>query len=235
MEGLQGHDWLRTMGVSGITESRKKTFEPARQHFIKGCKSILEKFKAWGLEEKRRKQEKDRALAEEARAREEEEEDIEEAEVDENDEQMDEDDEEAVDGEPLDDEDADGSRSGRRDTDPPDSSDVDESIAKQLREDAMFRSKVAAKSTSKRGRTAKTEKPPDPEPEPVKEIASFFEKKYQRDAALSKSRRKGRTVMAWGHPVPEPSEADFELPEDVRDGETMKAHARRKRRDKRAR
>ncbi|RSM00288.1 hypothetical protein CEP52_009209 [Fusarium oligoseptatum] len=52
LEGLQGHDWLRVMGVSGVTETKKKTFEPARDHFIKGCQAILAKFRNWVLEEK---------------------------------------------------------------------------------------------------------------------------------------------------------------------------------------
>jgi hypothetical protein len=61
--GLQGHDWLKVMGVSGITESKKKDYEPARDYFIKGCVGILEKFRTWREEEKRRKLEKERALA----------------------------------------------------------------------------------------------------------------------------------------------------------------------------
>jgi len=66
LEGLQGSDWLKVMGVSGITESRRKEFEPARLHFIKGCQAIIEKFKTWREEEKRRKVEKDMAEAEAA-------------------------------------------------------------------------------------------------------------------------------------------------------------------------
>ncbi|RAL61013.1 hypothetical protein DID88_010109 [Monilinia fructigena] len=64
MEGLQGPDWLKTLGVSGITEGRKKEFDSARQYFIKGCESILEKFRIWKDDEKQRKLKKERALAE---------------------------------------------------------------------------------------------------------------------------------------------------------------------------
>ncbi|KOS21647.1 hypothetical protein ESCO_005110 [Escovopsis weberi] len=63
LDGLQGHDWLRIMGVSGVTETKKKAFEPARMHFIRGCQFILGKFRNWSVEEKRRKLEKERALA----------------------------------------------------------------------------------------------------------------------------------------------------------------------------
>ncbi|GKT41795.1 uncharacterized protein ColSpa_01976 [Colletotrichum spaethianum] len=122
LDGLQGHDWLRVMGVSGVTETRKKQFEPARQHFIKGCQAILDKFRQWSLEEKRRKAEKDRALAEKAEA-----------------------------------------------------------------EDT------------------------------------------------SEAQRAGRKVVAWGHPVPEIPEEDFDLPEEFRDEETLRVHARKKRRDRRGR
>ena len=233
LDGLQGHDWLRTMGVSGITEGRKKTFEPAREHFIKGCKLILEKFRLWGLEEKRRKQEKDRALAEEARARAEEEE-SQGREESVGDEEAEEESEEEDADQPADEEMDDGDGDDGSDGEPPEYSDVDESIAKQLREEAMARSKVAARPTAKRPKTSHTQGlPAPPEPLPQKDFTSFFQKRYQREAALSTSRRKGRTVLAWGHPVPEPPARDFELPEEYRDEDTLRARARRKRRDRR--
>ncbi|KAK2072921.1 hypothetical protein P8C59_007245 [Phyllachora maydis] len=152
--GLEGHDWLRVMGVSGVTESRKKTFEPARDHFIKGCQSILEKFRAWAAEEKRRKRDKDKALAyarKESEHRTDGEVDAAEQFVEVSDAQEDQD----VDGE-------DGE--ARSEGDPPDS-DIDASIAKQLQEEAFA-------AANKRAFT------------------SFFDKKYQRDAALSKNRRR---------------------------------------------
>lgn len=259
LEGLQGPDWLRTMGVSGITESRKKTFEPARAHFIKGCQAILEKFRRWNIEEKRRKLEKERALAEEARAEEEdeasaeeeaEEEDEEESESLASEEQVEDEEEEQEEGEEDDDEEeeeeeeeksavdqeeqdedvemADDDGGGNEsDGDPPDYSDADASIAKQLREEAMARSRYDAKAAAK-------EAPRPPTPEPYKEFTSFFEKRWQRDAALNKTRRRGRTVLAWGQPVPEPPEVDFDLPEEYRDEETLKTQARRRRRVQRS-
>ncbi|KAK3336056.1 something about silencing, SAS, complex subunit 4-domain-containing protein [Cercophora scortea] len=239
LDCLQGPDWLRVMGVSGITESRKKKFEPARAHFIKGCQAILEKFRAWAAEEKRRKHEKERAIAEAEALQEASADDAEEAEEDDGGENEDIVDEAEQLGEAKpaevrevadsdddmggDDENADDS-----DGDPPDYSDVDASIAKQLREEAI----AAAKKSSKRTRR-NAAPPPPPEPEPYKEFTSFFRKKYQRDAALSKNRRRGRKAMAWGQAVPDTDERDFELPEEFCDEETLKAHARRKRRDKR--
>ncbi|KAI8208758.1 hypothetical protein K4K52_001099 [Colletotrichum sp. SAR 10_76] len=119
--GLQGHDWLRVMGVSGITESRKKQYEPARQHFMKGCQAILERFRQWSLEEKRRKAEKDRALAK--------------AEAEET---SDEDSSEGSDEDDAEEDDAGNVSDG----DPPGSSD-DDSVSQQLHEEAIARSKGA--------------------------------------------------------------------------------------------
>ncbi|KAF7554108.1 hypothetical protein G7046_g6914 [Stylonectria norvegica] len=210
LEGLQGHDWLRVMGVSGITETKKKTFEPARDHFIKGCQAIIAKFRNWSLEEKRRKQEKDKALAEKA-----------EEEGDSDDDKS-----EAV-KEEVDDED---------NVDQDDRSDS-ASPAKQLHEEAMARSRASAKG-SKRPRTTpqpappKPPKPPKP-PEPQKEFKSFFTKKYERDSALNRHRRAGRKVMAWGHPIPDIPEMDFDLPEEYRDEEILTTRARKKRRERR--
>ncbi|RDW73181.1 hypothetical protein BP6252_07088 [Coleophoma cylindrospora] len=197
LEGLQGHDWLKLMGVSGITDSRKKDFEPARDHFIKGCLAIIEKFKTWREEEKRRRMEKEQAATAGA-----------EAEDDENDDDS-------------------GNVS---DGDPPDYSDVDASAARQLHEEAIARS--APMAPAKRPKP-KASEPPLPVCVEEKEFTSFFSKPYLREAALHKHRRSGRSVSAWGQPVPELAEECFDLPEEYRDEETLKVHARKKRRDRR--
>ncbi|MCJ1402506.1 hypothetical protein MMC11_005726 [Xylographa trunciseda] len=59
LEGLKGHDWLRVMGISGITDSEKKSFEPKRDWFIREVSCLIDKFRRWKEEEKRRKVEKD--------------------------------------------------------------------------------------------------------------------------------------------------------------------------------
>lgn len=228
---LQGHDWLRTMGVSGVTESKKKTFEPARDHFIKGCQAILDKFRWWGQEEKRRKLERDRALAEEAASAEQEADEDEEEEDDEvGDGTVDSDEDEEM----FDVESADNAADDQSDGDPPDSSDVDAHIAKQLHEEArLARSKFPPSDASRRSRGEPPPMEPTPEPEPPREFKSFFDKRYERDAALNKVRRSRRPVLAWGHQVPETPEEDFELSDEFLDEETMQARERRKRRDRR--
>lgn len=62
LEGLKGHDWLRVMGINGITESEKKLFEPKRDYFIKEVTVLIEKFRMWKEEEKRRKAAKEQNL-----------------------------------------------------------------------------------------------------------------------------------------------------------------------------
>ncbi|UNI23158.1 hypothetical protein JDV02_008993 [Purpureocillium takamizusanense] len=233
LEGLQGHDWLRVMGVSGITETKKKTFEPARAYFIKGCQAILEKFKNWSLEERRRKQERERALAEQAAESKSDEQEDEEPST--HDDEEDEEDEGGNEDEEADEDTVmqgtgDDTREGSEDvsTSQDDTSEAS-SPAKQLRQEAMARSRMAA--ALKQARSARPT-PPKP-PETPREFKSFFSKRYERESALNKNRRTGRKVMAWGHPLPELPEADFVLPEEYRDSETLKARARKKRRDKR--
>ncbi|KAI0190926.1 something about silencing, SAS, complex subunit 4-domain-containing protein [Xylaria flabelliformis] len=223
---LQGHDWLRTMGVNGVTESRRKSFEPARDHFIKGCQTILDKFRSWSQEEKRRKLEKERALAEETD--EEEDEDQQEDDIDDSDcsdGSGSKDDVDMVDVE------NDSGDDVASEDEPPECSDVD-AAARQLHDEAMERARYAASASPRRTRA----EPPltilDSVP---REFTSFFEKRHQRDAALNQGRRRGRTVLAWGHPVPEMSEYNFELPEFFLDEDTLKAHERQKRRDRRQR
>lgn len=219
LEGLQGHDWLRVMGISGITDSRKKSFEPARAHFIRGCQAIIDKFRNWTIEEKRRKAEKDRAVAEEAQRAAEGDSD----EQDEGSERT----SEARRSHASSVADADVSSQAA-------SSDVS-SPAKQLREEALAHSRAARGLKRPRASTsAKAPAVPPPPPEPPKEFKSFFAKKYERDTALNRQRRTGRKVLAWGLPVPDLQEADFDLPQTYRDEETMRTRARKKRKDKRS-
>ncbi|KAI9744403.1 MAG: hypothetical protein M1818_001932 [Claussenomyces sp. TS43310] len=192
LEGLQGHDWLKVMGVSGITEGKKKDYEPARDHFIRGCQAIVEKFRTWREEEKRRKLKKERALAE--------------AEADEDDEA------ELSDG------------------DPPDYSDVDHAAARQLHEEAIARSGPLALAKEKKLKMELV-KPAIGELE--KDFVSFYSKPYLREAAIGKHRRSGRSISAWGQPIPDVEPRDFDLPEEFKTKDTLEANARSRRRHRR--
>ena len=72
LEGLKGHDWLKVMGISGVTDSEKKAFEEKRDYFIQEVSSLVEKFRLWKEEEKRRRLEKEQALADDEEAEEDE-------------------------------------------------------------------------------------------------------------------------------------------------------------------
>ncbi|SPQ18658.1 4feb3450-751b-42e5-9a76-dfc25dded680 [Thermothielavioides terrestris] len=269
LDGLQGPDWLRVMGVSGITESKKRQFEPARAHFVRGCEAILDKFRRWAAEEKRRRVEaaagrraaqREGAAGEREEGGEQQQEEEKSAASEEAEDEREEGEEEVADSEEDGDEEEEDEEGGGGDEDddeegpdpegdPPDDSDVDRKIAKQLREEALAAAAAARqkkkRSTAKRGAARrKAAAPPSrrrlsaaksPPEEAPREFTSFFAKRYQREAALSKTRRRGRTVLAWGHPVPEPPEAEFELPAELRDEDTLRSHARRKRRDRRLR
>lgn len=214
-----------------MTESKKKTFEAARAYFIKGCHAIIDKFKAWAAEEKRRKLEKGR-LARQQTASEVSEQDKE-NEVD----QADPEDENVIPDsqEELDEDvvmiDADG--------DMPDASDVDASIARQLQEEALAAARAKSRSKGRSIRSVSgqpTAKPP-PAPPPPKEFKSFFAKPSQRSQALNTNRRHGRsTILAWGQPLPAlPEEQDFLLPEEYHDAGIMGANARKRRTEQRHR
>ena len=115
------------------------------------------------------------------------------------------------------------------DGDPPDYTDVDASAARQLQDEAMRSAPLNGTRSDKRGKVVLAQ-----EPEVVeKDFTSFFPKKHMRDAALGRNRRSTRSAAAWGHPVPEPPAHDFDLPEELRDAGTLRAHARRKRHDRR--
>ncbi|KAI9835718.1 MAG: hypothetical protein M1819_001895 [Sarea resinae] len=62
LDGLKGPDWLRVMGINGITETEKKVYEPKRDMFIGEVQALVDKFRIWKEEEKRRKVQKDKAL-----------------------------------------------------------------------------------------------------------------------------------------------------------------------------
>jgi hypothetical protein len=65
LEGLKGPDWLRVMGVTGITEGEQRDWKPKRDYFIREVDILVEKFRLWKEEEKRLRLEKERAREEE--------------------------------------------------------------------------------------------------------------------------------------------------------------------------
>lgn len=203
LEGLQGHDWLRVMGINGITESEKKVFEPKRDYFIKEVTVLIEKFRMWKEEEKRRKAAKEQNLLDkESRC-----------------------------------DTASTTNSDHASSTP---SELNASAARQLQKEvnsAIGRSRSSGRRKKLLLSTAPTSAPAPPAvptepPAPEKPFTSFFPKPYLRDAAIGKHRR-GRTVMAFGHPIPDFAARDFSLPSDMLSQGAIAASARSRRRARR--
>jgi hypothetical protein len=63
LEGLKGHDWLKTLGITGITDGEAKKFEPKRDYFIAEVQALVDKFKQWKEQEKKQKMDREAAAA----------------------------------------------------------------------------------------------------------------------------------------------------------------------------
>ncbi|TKA23025.1 hypothetical protein B0A50_07243 [Salinomyces thailandicus] len=214
LDGLLGHDWLKVLGLTGITDGEAKKYEKARDYFVAEVKGLVDKFRMWKDEERRQKLEKEAA----ARRAEAESEEAEESE------------EESV---------------------GPPSSELNASASRQLLQEtnhAVQRSGFKIR-LSKRGATSTPISSPAPQPlkhpppptqqtpsflppSPEMPITSFYAKRHLRDAALSKTRH-GRNVTAFGLPIPEMEERDFELPDGYLTEDALRASARERRRRRR--
>lgn len=63
LDGLQGPDWLKIMGITGVTAGETKDWEPKRDYFVREVEALVDKFRVWKEEEKRLRAEKEAALA----------------------------------------------------------------------------------------------------------------------------------------------------------------------------
>lgn len=179
LDGLQGPDWLKVMGITGITDGEKKDWEPKRDYFVKEVEALVDKFRVWKEEEKRLRAEKEAALA-------------------------------ALEASSDDDEGQEESDASVHHDPPPEPE------------------------------PPKPRRPPRPHgyllpyvpPEPAGPFMSFYAKPHLRAVALGKQRH-GRGTLAFGCPVPEFDEAEFELPVDFIDPQFLRDNARQRRRRKR--
>jgi len=211
LEALQGHDWLRVMGINSVVDADAKKYEPKRKYFVDELNALLLKFKTWKDEERRIRQEKEAAAMAGA-------------------EDEDEDEDEESESEPS-------------------SSDLDASAARQLQIEASGGAKggkdgKAGKLKSKTKASAPVPEPapapPPPaplptiyrEPTPDGPFVSFYSKPHMRASALGTTRH-GRTLTAFGVPLPEVEEQDFALPEDYVTPDALRDNARKRRRMKR--
>lgn len=204
LDGLQGHDWLKVLGITGITDGEAKKFESKRDYFIGEVQALVQKFKEWREQERKQKLEKEEREAIVA-AREEGSEEPE----------------------------SEGSVG-------PPSSDLNASAARQLQQETVSALKSLAESKANKGKSAASSSGPSPSKGPVtfvpppqeEPITSFYDKKHLRDAALGKARH-GRNVTAFGHPIPDLEQCEFELPAEYVSADTIRANARERRRRKR--
>ncbi|EEA18686.1 hypothetical protein TMatcc_010775 [Talaromyces marneffei ATCC 18224] len=258
LDELQGHDWLRVMGISGITDTEKKLYEPKRDYFVKEVSALINKFHMWKEEEKRRKHEREQTLLEAANAAAEKE--AEQA-----------DDEDLFESEEVD----------EKPSSDIDSSDLDAAAAQQLLQEAQSATATVTvtgattsspstpahpqprrrlvdeltstppKSRSQHHRTNSKQSvqattnqasPTSPqthhheieEYDENKPFTSFYRKRHLRDAAFSSSRRGGRNRSAFGQPIPEIiEEREFELPPDILTSDIVLSLERKRRRLKR--
>lgn len=61
LDGLQGHDWLKVLGITGITDGEAKKYESKRDFFISEVKFLVDKFKLWKEQERKQRLEREEA------------------------------------------------------------------------------------------------------------------------------------------------------------------------------
>ncbi|KAF1832357.1 hypothetical protein BDW02DRAFT_590465 [Decorospora gaudefroyi] len=188
LDGLQGPDWLKVMGITGVTDGERKDWEHKRDYFVKEVEALVDKFRVWKEEEKRLRAEKEAALAAREEGEEDEGEETEASSII------------VVNG---------------RDPQPP-------------------------RQHVKEPEPPKPRRPPRPHgfllpfapPEPAAPFQSFYAKPHLRAAALGKHRH-GRNVFAFGQPIPDFADKEFELPQDFIAPQFLRDNARARRRMKR--
>jgi hypothetical protein len=184
LEGLQGPDWLRVMGVTGITEGEQKSWKPKRDYFITEVSALVDRFRTWKDEEKRMRLEKERAREEED---------------DEDDEDEEKEDDTSV-----------------------ASSELNASASRQLQIEAGINPRSRGKRKMPSAAPPRESRPPAP-------MTSFYKAPHLRAQAMGETRT-SRHITAFGEPIPDFDECDFELPEDYITPEALRANARKRRR-----
>lgn len=199
--GLQGHDWLKVLGITGITDGEAKKYEPKRDYFIAEVQALVDKFRQWKEQEKKQRLEQKAAAAREAES---EERDTTEGSL-----------------EPLSsDSNASAARQLQRET----FQTINVSRSKTTIR-LNFRGNDTSSGPKSTPRPQTTLQPVSPDVP----FTSFFDKRHIRDAALGKARQ-GRNVLAFGHPIPEMPEREFKLPREYVNEDVLRANARERRR-----
>ncbi|KAK5948258.1 hypothetical protein OHC33_010692 [Knufia fluminis] len=222
VDELRGPDWLKTLGISGITDTEKRRYEVKRALFIRETKALIDKFKRWKEEEKRRKLEKQQHQQEEIGA--------------EADEDYDEDHASSSTLRKRPRKAGANSRNRSRANSRPasasvsaegiDSSEIDALASQQLLEEAKLASLQRRKTLNQASPRSAFFLPPEVFTKP---FTTFFEKRHIRDAAVS-GRNRGRKTYAFGQEMPELEEGEFELPDSILTEDAIKTSQRTRRR-----
>jgi len=179
LDGLKGHDWLKTLGVVGGMDCDLKALQEKRDHFITEIKLLLKKFQRWRDEEKRIKADKDIEQNIGRKAR----------------------------------------------TDSQDSMLLNDKQNKTFTSSSQSSPKLILRFGPKRSSPEKPVRLPTPE-EP---LTSFYTTAEARAKALGMKDYQN-VRLAFGHPVVEIQEGEFQLPPDYISHDALKESARRRRR-----
>lgn len=204
LDGLQGHDWLRVLGITGITDGEAKRYEAKRNYFIAEVQALVDKFKQWKEQEKKARLQKEAAAAKP---------------------------EEEGDGgtslegsvePPSSDLNASAARQLQQET----VNAVRSSMTIKLKGKSATTAPTPQPGTSTPAKVRLKLHPPARPPaanvSPDRPFASFY---------FGKSRN--RAATAFGHAVPEVEEREFELPDEMLNEDALRANARERRRRKR--
>ncbi|KAF2875006.1 something about silencing, SAS, complex subunit 4-domain-containing protein [Massariosphaeria phaeospora] len=186
LDGLQGPDWLKVMGITGVTDGERRDWEPKRDYFVREVEALVDKFRIWKEEEKRLRAVKEAALA------------------------------------ALEDEDEEEESSV---------SNITNTLSAERSTSQHRRKDIEPPRPRRPPRPHGFVLPPVPL-EPQSPFKSFYAKPHLRAAALGKHRH-GRNATAFGLPIPDFHEHDFELPQEFVSANTLRDNARKRRRVKR--
>lgn len=236
---LKGHDWIRVMGLTNLSDAEKKLYEPKRSFFIKELSLLIEKFNIWRDEEKRRKFGKEktfiRANTSPPTA----------AKVHETGSKRR---SSAKHKRTHDDMTSEAYLNGTSpdaptSNEPPDINDVDAWAARQLHQEARSASGKRLKPSTepRRPKSNRTQTELDLPPpllvDENKPFTSFYPDPAIRATALSpsKDRKPGTKSYAFGQVIPPMKEREFGLPPDILTEDAIQASRRRLRRLRRER
>ncbi|OQD88772.1 hypothetical protein PENANT_c003G07717 [Penicillium antarcticum] len=261
LDELRGHDWLRVMGLPGVHESDKKQYEPKRDILISELVALVNKFQAWKDEERRRKlarekpalDESDAATRNQPRKRSRPAEDMDSSPAPGTDMQStpDPNDVDALAARQLHQEAR--SASALKPRKPSTSRKTTRTDGDSHSHSHSHGHNITTETPSAPKTSPKAKKKTDPTPpknlkqmplsffyESVvqgKPFTSFFRQRHVREAAIAatKGDRRGgsRSSLAFGHPVPEQVEQEFEPPAELLTEEAITASQRKRRRLKR--